>query len=224
MRQVLAFFFISAFRIIAAAFINDDFGDLEIGKPFNVSWDASTPGPVKLSLLSNSDPTRPNVLDITSIAIIGSGNSFQWEPASSLETNLAYVMRLIDGAGDEQLSKSFKLVKRLEISSSASSSHINNHSFKYQSSGPTCHINISPNHPSSLAKRTAISLIFTHILTSSKIHRLSKCKNCCVNDHRHTPHPHCRCFDFLRARQTSHSTKPRFRIGPSLEIWASRAR
>ncbi|KAH6718591.1 hypothetical protein BKA61DRAFT_260642 [Leptodontidium sp. MPI-SDFR-AT-0119] len=122
MRLVLAFFFTCALQYAAAAFIDDDFGDLEIGQPFTVSWDASTPNPINLSLLSNSDPAKPNVLNIANIAVIGSGNFFQWEPAPSLETNLAYVMRLLDGAGGEQLSKQFKLVTRAESSSSTSSS------------------------------------------------------------------------------------------------------
>ncbi|KAG4438188.1 hypothetical protein IFR05_006312 [Cadophora sp. M221] len=120
MQLVLAFFFICALQNIAAAFINDDFGDLEIGKPFNVSWDASTPSPVTVSLLSNSDPSKPNVLDITNIPTTGSGNSFEWTPVPPLETNLAYIMRLLDGAGEEQLSKQFKLSSSTSTSSPSS--------------------------------------------------------------------------------------------------------
>lgn len=120
MRPVLAFLFICFFHPYntLGAFIDDNFGGLEIGKSFNISWNALTRSPVTLELWGNTDPAKPlQLFNVTTIAVVPSGNSFQWEPASSLQTNITYAM-FLDGAGDRERSQPFTLVSKAESSSS----------------------------------------------------------------------------------------------------------
>ena len=62
MRLVQAFLVICTFRVAVAGFVNSELGDVEIGEPFNNTWTASTPNPVKLTLVGDSDPQNPGVL------------------------------------------------------------------------------------------------------------------------------------------------------------------
>ena len=62
MRLVQAFLFICTFQFVVAGFVNSEFGDVEVEEPFNITWTASTPGPVKLTLVGDSDPQNPGVL------------------------------------------------------------------------------------------------------------------------------------------------------------------
>lgn len=62
MRLVQAFFFICTFRFASAGFVNSEFGVVKVGEPFNITWTVSTPSPVKLTLVGDSDPQNPGVL------------------------------------------------------------------------------------------------------------------------------------------------------------------
>ncbi|PVH77580.1 hypothetical protein DL98DRAFT_591178 [Cadophora sp. DSE1049] len=122
MRLVLALLFICDLRSAVAVFINNDFGDVEIGESFNITWTASTPSPVNLTLVGDSDFKNPGVLhEINRIAASTSGSSFQWIPSRDLNLSITYAMQLVDGAGDVELSQAFKLVDRGESASVTSS-------------------------------------------------------------------------------------------------------
>ncbi|PLB55151.1 hypothetical protein P170DRAFT_34029 [Aspergillus steynii IBT 23096] len=94
---------------------------VEAGKPFVITWDPTTEGPVSLVLLRG--PSN-NVVPIDTIAEqVPNSGSFTWTPSTSLEDDVTHygLMIIVEGTGQYQYSTQFGVTNPSYGSSSSSS-------------------------------------------------------------------------------------------------------
>ncbi|KAI0842843.1 Ser-Thr-rich glycosyl-phosphatidyl-inositol-anchored membrane family-domain-containing protein [Hypoxylon sp. FL0890] len=85
----------------AVTITNSNFDNIEVGKPFEITWSGAT-GPVTLTLKDGSSDNLQTVGEITSGQ---TGESYTWVPDSSLSTG-TYALEINDGT-DVNYSKQF---------------------------------------------------------------------------------------------------------------------
>ncbi|KAE9376491.1 hypothetical protein N431DRAFT_479739 [Stipitochalara longipes BDJ] len=102
----LLYFFVFFRAATAVQITNTNYGGIQTGSPFNVTWtDAAGPVTILLRMGNTTDPSRA---DAKAIWVDLLGTSFQWYPGSNLGTGL-YRFQLDDAAVQPVYSPLFEL-------------------------------------------------------------------------------------------------------------------